>query len=199
MQSRLQVTVKPSPQQSQCCVRYGGSIPYHMNNMLRHSWSPSSIPLVVIGATVIYLPVFRPYLVCWNSNLVSFLTTASNSSSASCPYFWHILDLPFLSKCLWSPGRNSVWPCRALTRCLVTTHEDVYLQCTFFCWVWYGHAFLIDLKPRGLQHPQKKRREKFLSYHLYDQLEFVSRYLGGVLHEGPLLLEGSLQASICIR
>ena len=63
------------------------------------------------------------------SNFVIFPDAASHASSASCPSCWQISVLPSLSRCLWSPGRNSVRTYRASTRCPVTMHDTVQLQC----------------------------------------------------------------------
>ena len=130
LQSREWVTVKPTPQPSQWCSRSGDSIPYGIHTASRHSWAPISVPLAVIGAMVIHLPVFCPRLRRRHSNSVSFLSPCRRPLWPPSPAFGVSQQIRSLSSCACSPGWNSVRTCRSATRCPVTTHENIQLRCT---------------------------------------------------------------------
>ena len=73
---------------------------YQMKTMLCHYWDPISVPLMVIGATVIHLPVFCQQVRCRISNSVIFPAAESKASSISYPGCCQISVLPAFSSCV---------------------------------------------------------------------------------------------------
>ena len=70
-------------------------------------------------------------------------------------------------------------------------------------WVWEGNPCLFDRQtgdhpPRDLcRGPLKEGREEYIPQHILHHLEGHPYIRGDALHEGPLLLEGLLQARVC--
>ena len=125
LQSRACPILKTTPHPLRWQGKSGGMMPYWRNTAYLHSWSLSSVPFTTEIATEIHTLVFLPRRRLWIFIGESLLTAVDKYSSASRSLCNCINYLPTVMSSVWYPENNSTYPCKAATRCTVTTYYEV--------------------------------------------------------------------------
>ena len=111
--------------QSKWGERYWGSMPYHWNKALHHSWSQILVPFNADGNTVIYTPFLVPHLSQWSFRSGVVVTASSSAAYSFCTLRHRISPLTYCRSRAWYPVLNSTFPQISGTRSPVMTQEVV--------------------------------------------------------------------------